>query len=336
VLMLMLVGSVVAGMVPMIAFLVVVWWLDRYDREPIWLVAAVFLWGALFAAGGSYVTNSISHVALAQAFGWSRTAEWITIMFVAPLVEEPLKAAILFIVAATPWFDNTTDGFVYGAAAGLGFAMSENILYFSRAAHQGSFGLWAATILIRTATSGVMHAMATSIVGAALGWAKTRTIEIRVVALLMGFVTAVTIHTTWNGLIVIGQAAGTSIFWVDILIFFVEFAMIFCIFMLCLHGEHRMIHDELMIEAKGGVLPPQHVAIISSVTKRAKSGWCPAGINQQEYIDTATKLAFRRMQCRGRGRRQARYLKEARELRHALRAMLGTNPLSPDDDRTRI
>ena len=324
--MLMLTLSVAAGMIPMLAFLAVVWWLDRYDREPVWLVGLVFLWGAIFAAGGSYITNSIGHFILSVALANSINAEWISIMFVAPLVEEPLKGLILIVLAFTRWFDNTTDGFVYGAAAGLGFAMSENILYFNRAA-EASVSVWFTTVLVRTATSGLMHALATSIIGAALGWGKTRTLDIRLVALVMGSVIAVSIHMVWNGLIVIGQASGQSIFWLDVLIFGVEFLLIFGTFMLCLHGEHRMIRRELMVEAQGGVLPPQHVAILSSVSKRSRVGWCPPGVDQQTYIELATRLAFRRMQCRGRGSRQQTYLKEARALRHQLRALLGTKPL---------
>lgn len=309
----------------MLAFLAIVWWLDRYDREPLWLVFIVFLWGAIFAAGGSYVTNTIGHVILSLVLSGAPSAEWITIMFVAPMVEEPLKAGILLLVVLTPWFDNTTDGFVYGAAAGLGFAMSENILYFSRAADT-SIDLWFSTVLIRTATSGVMHALATSIVGAALGWARTKTTDIRIVALIIGLTTAITIHTIWNGLIVIGQASGQSVFWLDIAIFVVEFGLISFTFMLCLRGEHHMIQRELMIEAQGGVLPPQHVAIISSVQKRNQIGWCPKHVDQEQYIELATRLAFRRMQSRGRGRRQAKFQAEARELRHQLRALLGTKP----------
>ena len=51
-------------------------------------------------------------------------------VLVAPLVEEPCKALFLAYVIWNRHFDNMTDGFVYGAAAGLGFGMTENLLYF--------------------------------------------------------------------------------------------------------------------------------------------------------------------------------------------------------------
>ena len=39
--------SVFAAFVPMVVYLFVIWWMDRYYRQPVWLVGSVFLWGAL-------------------------------------------------------------------------------------------------------------------------------------------------------------------------------------------------------------------------------------------------------------------------------------------------
>ena len=49
---------------------------------------------------------------------------------IAPLIEEPAKALCLLALYRSREFDNATDGFVYGAAAGLGFGMTENFFYF--------------------------------------------------------------------------------------------------------------------------------------------------------------------------------------------------------------
>ena len=51
------IASTVCACVPMFAFLVAVWWLDRYDREPVWLIGLTFLWGAI---GG--VVLSLIHI----------------------------------------------------------------------------------------------------------------------------------------------------------------------------------------------------------------------------------------------------------------------------------
>ena len=41
--------SVLAAGVPMIGYLLLMRWLDRYEREPLTLVAAAFAWGAIGA-----------------------------------------------------------------------------------------------------------------------------------------------------------------------------------------------------------------------------------------------------------------------------------------------
>jgi RsiW-degrading membrane proteinase PrsW (M82 family) len=39
--------SVLATLVPSVAIIVVLWWLDRYEKEPLWLLSIVFFWGAV-------------------------------------------------------------------------------------------------------------------------------------------------------------------------------------------------------------------------------------------------------------------------------------------------
>ena len=314
----------------MIGCLAIIWWLDRYNREPIPLVALVFGWGAVFAVLGSFFINSLGNALLAIAAG-SENASILSTMFLAPLVEEPMKALVLVAVAQTRWFENTTDGFVYGAAAGLGFAMTENFLYFQAFADEG-FAEWVYVVVIRTACSGLMHAIATSVVGAAIGWARCRTRDIRFISLLMGLATAVVIHGVWNTLIVMEYyIGGQAILW-DIAIFVVEFVVVFGVFLIGIEDEQRMMVRELMEEAEGGVLPPQHVHIIASVKRRRSVGWCPPNVNQADYVEIATQLAFKRMQCRGHGPEHADFYDEARALRHQLREMLGTRPLPPTDE----
>ena len=323
---LLLVLSMFFATVPMLIFLTIVWWLDRYDREPVWLVGFVFLWGALFSTVGSLFFNSFGTLALTAVAG-PENASTLSVMLLAPLVEEPMKASVLVLVAVTRWFDNATDGFVYGAAVGLGFAVTENFLYFAHNTHDVLE--WVFVVVIRTGCSGLMHAIASSIVGAALGWAKCRTRDIQAVAFILGLSTAMIIHFLWNTLVVVAGLGNGEAFVLDIVIFAAEFIVVFGVFMACLQGEHRMILRELRIEAEGGVLPPQHVAILASVTKRNRVGWCPEDVDQGQYIEIATRLAFRRMQCRGRGGGHSEFHKEARALRHRLRALLGTSPLPP-------
>ena len=83
--------SVLAATIPMFTFLGVVWWLDRYDREPIWMVALTFFWGAFGGAGLSLLGNTSLHLLIAGLLG-AEQAEWMGPVLVAPLIEEPTKA----------------------------------------------------------------------------------------------------------------------------------------------------------------------------------------------------------------------------------------------------
>src|SRR5262245_58068235 len=42
--------AIVAAGLPTLIYLALVWWLDRYEKEPAHLLAVTFLWGALPAA----------------------------------------------------------------------------------------------------------------------------------------------------------------------------------------------------------------------------------------------------------------------------------------------
>ncbi len=313
--------SVFAAGVPILSFLGVLWWMDRYDREPIWLLLLVFAWGAIGAVVLSLVGNTIALLPLTWALGATAAMHTGTVL-IAPLVEEPTKAMVLPLVLRSRHFDNATDGFVYGAAAGLGFGMTENFLYFVGGAAEGDVAAWVATVVIRTFFSAMMHATASSVVGALLGWAMFRGWFARLAAGALGLGLAMTIHGIWNGLITADQLLGTGglLFAADLLLFPAELFIIFGAFQLCLWDEHRTIREELRLEAQQGTLPAEHVDILASYLRRMRKGWLPRGVNQGAYVRAATTLAFRRAQVRvAKGPRLATYEADVHRLRKELR-----------------
>lgn len=325
----LLVFSVFCAVLPMVLFLALVWWMDRYDREPIWLIGLTFMWGALGATLLSLVGNTTVHLGLAAALG-EATASTITPVVVAPLIEEPTKAAVLFLVLLSRHFDNTTDGFVYGAAAGLGFGMTENLLYFWQVAALASWdpgeGLraWATTVGMRTFYSAVLHATASSVVGASLGFARFRRWPARVVVVPLGFAVAMAIHGLWNGLLTFDKSGGGldgTLTRLNLVIFPAEALLIFVVFQLTLWTERRGIRRELSAEAAQGTLPTAHVARIASYTQRAFGGWTPPGVPREAYVRAATTLAFRLRQSRMRPH-DPFYSEEVDRLRREVRGLL--------------
>jgi RsiW-degrading membrane proteinase PrsW (M82 family) len=129
----------------------------------------------------------------------------------APVVEEAAKAtALLLVLALRPdALDDVAGGLLVGAFAGLGFALSENLGYFTLAAVQGGpSGLLRAT-WVRGLLQGFDHAIFTATTGAAIGWGRRRArgvgVAVRGVA---GLAVAIAQHAVWNA---VGSRAVTAV-----------------------------------------------------------------------------------------------------------------------------
>ncbi|MFT4623569.1 MAG: RsiW-degrading membrane proteinase PrsW (M82 family) [Myxococcota bacterium] len=310
--------SVLCAGVPMLLFLAIVWWLDRYDREPVWLLVSTFAWGALGAVPLAIVVGAIAE-AIAQAAAQALDATlvvdlspWAAAMsptLIAPMVEEPAKAAVLLAVIFNRNFDNMTDGFVYGAAAGLGFGMTENLLYF--VGTTSNVVAWGGTVFVRTFYSAVMHATATSIVGAALGYGRFRGAGRMLFAGAVGMLGAMGIHALWNGLISLGEVGlTTDLFWLDLVLFPVEVFIVGVVFEVCVLDESRTIRAELEEEAAAGHLPAEHPRILASWIRRLSGSWLEPGIDRDDYVQLCTDLAMRKRQLRQLGARSPRFYRD--------------------------
>ena len=69
-------------------------------------------------------------------------------------------------------FDNVLDGIIYAAMAGLGFAMTENVLYYGKALATGGLGASLFTFILRGVVSPFAHPLFTSMTGIGLGIAR--------------------------------------------------------------------------------------------------------------------------------------------------------------------
>ncbi len=315
--------SVFAAGLPMIAFVVIVVLLDRYEREPWWLVGLSFLWGAVGAAGLAIIGSLILMIPLSLLS--ESASDFISTTFVAPLVEEPAKALVLLVIARTRHFDNATDGFVYGAAAGFGFGMSENFIYFASAAMEGSAFAWFGLVVVRTIFTALMHGCATALVGAALGHTKFRSTGSKLILVPLGLLAAMTVHGLWNGPLAMEQVLGTDgvVGALAYLLFPVEFLALFGVYQLCLLGESRMIRRELVAESARGTLPEDHAPRIASwLARLGARDWLPEGVEKKAYIEAATLLAFRRHQS-GLDPGNEFCRQEIERLRAEVRGMLG-------------
>ena len=306
-------ASLVFAIVPMITYLWIVWLMDRYDREPIGLLALNFFWGAIGAIFFAVVFSILTSALLG-------TKEFLDAVFVAPVVEEPVKAVFLLWTVRDRRFDNITDGFVYGMAIGLGFGMTENFMYFLGA---GTVGEWLLVVIIRTLFSAVMHAMATGTVGAFIGFTKFGSAASRWPLRGAGLAIAMTMHFVWNYSVSVNSAGMVGIGFLFIL---ASVGVIVLVMQISLKHESTLIRRELEAEAAEGVLPATHVPFLVSTARRRMVGWLPPGVNQTRYVQIATKLAFRRSQAAQLAdRHRAVYEAEIASLREEISRMLATS-----------
>ncbi len=173
----------IASVIPL-AFLLVVKWLNFFETHRFRLILLALVWGA-FAVELSYQVSHPMRLVLGAEFTATHTA---------PIVEEVFKSLILLYLvrrADTTFF---VDGAVYGFAAGIGFAIAENMLYLSRL--DADTGVVVATTRAFLASMG--HGSLTAIVGMALAGFPLGPINHPLLRWLVGLVIASAIHLSFN------------------------------------------------------------------------------------------------------------------------------------------
>ena len=312
-------ASALAAIIPMLSYLLIIWWADRYDREPFWLVLKNYLWGALgavtFAIVWSVLISALVSVFVKDEIHLGN----IETILVAPFVEEITKGAFLFLTIRNKKFDNITDGIVYGGAIGLGFGMTENFLYFI--IYGDTLVNWIMIVIIRTLLSAVMHCVATATFGAFLAYSRFKKASLKIFYVLTGLIIAIFIHLAWNLSVSFEQ---TTLLGFLFMIFTI--ALFISVFAISISGERKIIFIELLDEAQTGLIPMEHLHILNS-PKRNRFGWVDESIRKL-YIKAATTLAFRKMQLKNAtGFSRTYYENDINYYRDFIRNLLSTSGL---------
>jgi len=312
-------ASFLAALTPMLIYLVIIWRMDKYDREPIRFVVLHFLWGAfgaiLFGILGSAILDNFTGI---TENGNLNNTLIQTIIF-APISEEIAKGIFLLWSVNSKKFDNITDGLVYGGAIGLGFGMTENFTYFIT--YGDTFSSWLYLVFVRSLFSAVMHMISTATFGAFLGMAKFNLKTIRSLLPVTGLLLAILFHFCWNLFV-----SFPSTFWFGFAFMMGLIIYFFLLFKYAIRKEKEIIENELLEESELLNFPKDHIKIISSPL-RFRKGWVDEKIRKQ-YFRTAIRLAFKKMQSKN----SIGYLKAINEyevelLRNTIRNFFSINTL---------
>ena len=177
--------AVAVSVLPVFVFLGALVLIDSYKL--VHLRAILLSVAAGMAAGlAAYAAN----VWLRPALGldWDQYSR-----YVAPLVEEPLKAAFVVYLITRNRVGFVVDAAIHGFGIGTGFAFLEN-LYYVHAVPEATLWTW----IVRGFGTAIMHGGATSIVAMVSKALQSRAGAFRLHLVLPGLCVAVVLHSLYN------------------------------------------------------------------------------------------------------------------------------------------
>jgi protease PrsW len=320
---------IAVGFVQTAIYLLFVRMIDLYEREPLSVVLAVFLWGFAVATTISGFFNSLAALTI-SAVASAQTADFVTAVFVAPVVEECAKGVALLIVffvayllrrRGTMQYSGVMDGIVYGSAVGFGFAIAEDILYYSR------FG--AEVFVMRRIFGGFAHAAFAALTGVGIGlipWVRGGFLKVLVPVL--GLSGAILLHAVFN---FTGSLFGPLVYG----LMFVVIPAYVVLIIVWLAVERRTIRSELRDEVGRGTISPEEYAILPTYFRR--TGYYLALISSGQFLTwrrarkvhrAAVDLAFTKRLSRNRW--SASREERAQELRRRINVLRGAaSPAGP-------
>ena len=251
---------------PALLYAWMIYWVDRYEKEPKILLGVVFLWGAVVAAGSAFVINTLLGLGVYLFTASEALTELATGSLIAPVIEESLKgfAVLAVFLVFRREFDSILDGIVYAAIVALGFAATENVYYIYTygAAEDGLAGM-ALMFVIRVLLVGWQHPFYTAFTGIGLAVARlNRHVGIKILAPLIGFGVAMFTHSLHNTIASLlpgleGLAATVMVDWTGWL-------GMGGVILWALFREKKWIVQELREEVTLGVISPAQYRVACS------------------------------------------------------------------------
>ena len=297
-----LLSSIVIAAIPTAFFVVIIYWIDRYEKEPLWLLITAFLWGAIPSIIAAFILNTLLSIPFYLVGEDLGNAVGAT--FIAPLTEESLKGIALLIILFF-WrseIDSILDGIIYGAMIGLGFGMVEDVFYFVTQYQLGGIEGWTTTIVLRTMFS-LNHALFTGVTGMGIAIAKlNRNTAVKILAPFLGWCGAVFLHFVHNGAATLASAVSAAFCFVLPINGWGGALIILTIMIWALTQERRWIREQLAAEVDAGILTSDQFKKAQSGRSRffhqwhlfgekGYSGWRKAS----RFYQSCSKLAYKKV-----------------------------------------
>ncbi|MDH5605350.1 MAG: PrsW family intramembrane metalloprotease [Anaerolineae bacterium] len=297
-----LAASVLLSFIPAFIYAVMVYWMDRYEKEPKLLLGGVFLWGAVVAAGAAFILNTIFGITIFALTDSSALADLATGSISAPLFEESLKgmAVLIVFLIFRKEFDSVMDGIVYAGIAALGFAATENVLYlYERGFLEGGWEDLGYVFVLRVILGPWNHPFYTAFTG--IGLAASRLNKNKLIkfsAPVIGWGVSLFTHAFHNSLASFAEGSGGLA--LIILVDWMGWIFMAAVILWAVLKEKKWIQLELREEVRQGVISAQQYRVASSAWKRGVAKWSGLGDGKykatKHFYQLCTELAYKKHQ----------------------------------------
>jgi protease PrsW len=175
---------------------------EKYNRERWKPIILCFFWGASIAVIAAIILELILGYSLAISIENAELIPFLTVIIIAPVVEEFTKPLALRLKSVKKEIDELEDGLIYGAVAGLGFSATENLFYGKSFLAEG-FLFFLILITLRSIGACLLHASATAWTG--YGYGKTLLKKTSLIRVMPYFLLAILLHAFYNFLLSFNQ-----------------------------------------------------------------------------------------------------------------------------------
>ena len=202
-------------LIPLLSILPCVLWLWYFSSQSVYkrpsrrIIILTFLLGALVTVPAVLV-NLLFQDGFIKLFGVNAWTYPLMLFLIVGPVEELMKLLAVYLFAyRRSEFDEALDGVVYSAAAALGFAAVENIVYLAQTGPM--------LVLLRGPLTNPGHALFSAIWGLSLSRAKAspNVVRQRFIIIVTGWLIASFVHGSFDLLLL--AAARSSLFYLVIL-----------------------------------------------------------------------------------------------------------------------
>lgn len=173
------------GLLPVIMFLLLLIYLDTYRMVRMRLVLAMLAAGGVVAVACYFLNGELMDLLGMNLTHYSR--------WVAPIVEETLKASVVLWLFGTHRIGFLVDSIILGFAVGAGFAVIENF-YYLYLDHNTTLMLW----IVRGFGTAVMHGGVVAIFAVITQTLAERSVDVRPIHCLPGLLAAMAMHSIFN------------------------------------------------------------------------------------------------------------------------------------------